>query len=691
VDKANSRAAIDDHLIRQRFGFVPDISTTPFNNAVRLRESSMSTSLVSTMPSNMAFHDLTPSHRVPKAAKSLLGLGSKFIVTPSKTTGSIEQTIRRFQRDFHLKVYFACECDEATELACAADFANQQRSKLYVKSKWNPTENDVPFWVTARLSKFFARVQRLFQQRRATSNLLPYQEEIMNSLLDDPTLLFPDTDKGLGPCAVEYSQYVEDCLVHLRNEECYQPLSEEEAESEVSQLTEKIELWLKKYKQILGKHAVGYIENHIKVNSNSPLGQFYILYKIHKGMKNGRWPTRPVCSDVTSITHGIGKWINEQLAPVQQAQKSYFKDSFALKEMLDNLVLPPNALLFTADATSMYTNIRTAPALQAVSSYLRTNYPNLSGNVEAIIDALHLVFENNLFKFGDTIWKQCSGTAMGTPPAPPWATIVFGITEDGFVPRWMITIPFYVRFIDDVLGVWLVHPITSTNDTNWENFQKDMNSLNGLEWECTTPSTSVNFMDLTITIKGGRLETSLFEKSQNLYLYIPPHSSHPKGVLTGLIFGQVLRVRRLCTHEADATAKLQQFFTRLTARGHHPNDLLPLFRRAEENAQNYLARNNDDQVRLRNRKLLQSQKQVFFHLQYHPEDPPTRDIQRLWQDYVAKPPGQKPVELMKNDAGDRVGFNKLVVAYSRPLNLRNRFSVRDIDGRGKPVSQCLAK
>jgi hypothetical protein len=381
MEKVRSSAALDDHHIKERFGFVPDPSITPFSNAVRLRESSMSTSFVSSMPTNMAFHDLTPSHRVPKAAKSLLGLGSKFIVTPSKTTGSIEETIKRFQRDFHLKVYFASECDETTELACAADFANQQRSKLYVKSKWNPTENDVPNWVTARLSKFFVRVQRLFRQRRAKSNLLPYQEAMMSSLLDDPTLLFPDTDKGLGPCAVEYSQYVEDCLVHLRNDECYKMLTEEEAQLEVTQLTEKIELWLKKYKRVLGKHAVGYIENHIKSNSSSPFGQFYVLYKIHKGMKNGRWPTRPVCSDVTSITHGIGKWLNEQLAPVQRAQKSFFKDSFELKKLLDELVLPPNALLFTADATSMYTNIRTAPALQAVSSYLRTNYPMLSGNV----------------------------------------------------------------------------------------------------------------------------------------------------------------------------------------------------------------------------------------------------------------------------------------------------------------------
>lgn len=131
------------------------------------------------------------------------------------------------------------------------------------------------------------------------------------------------------------------------------------------------------------------------------------------------------------------------LAPVQRVQGSYFKDSFALKEILDNLELPPNALLFTSDATSMYTNKKTSPALLAVSTYLRAEYPSLGGNVEALIEALHLVFENNLFKLDDTFWKQRSGTAMGTPPAPPWATVVYGLVERQFVPRWEPIVPFY--------------------------------------------------------------------------------------------------------------------------------------------------------------------------------------------------------------------------------------------------------
>jgi hypothetical protein len=59
------------------------------------------------------------------------------------------------------------------------------------------------------------------------------------------------------------------------------------------------------------------------------------------------------------------------LTPIQQAQPSYFRDSFVLKDILDKMRLPPNALLFTSNATLMYTNIETTPALEEVSKFLQ--------------------------------------------------------------------------------------------------------------------------------------------------------------------------------------------------------------------------------------------------------------------------------------------------------------------------------
>jgi hypothetical protein len=79
----------------------------------------------------MAFHDLTPNQSAPQAAKSLLGLGSKFIVKPTLTTGCIEKTTDRLNRDFKLRVYFAGDDDEIF-----AERDKEQSSKLRIKSTW---------------------------------------------------------------------------------------------------------------------------------------------------------------------------------------------------------------------------------------------------------------------------------------------------------------------------------------------------------------------------------------------------------------------------------------------------------------------------------------------------------------------------------------------------------------------------
>ena len=56
------------------------------------------------------------------------------------------------------------------------------------------------------------------------------------------------------------------------------------------------------------------------------------------------------------------------------------------------------------------------------------------------------------------IWCLISGTAMGTPPAPAWATIFYALHENKMVPRWSQNLMFYKRFIDDVIGIWLTDP-----------------------------------------------------------------------------------------------------------------------------------------------------------------------------------------------------------------------------------------
>ena len=161
--------------------------------------------------------------------------------------------------------------------------------------------------------------------------------------------------------------------------------------------------------------------------------------------------------------------------------------------------------------------------------------------------------KNNIMKFGDLYRKQVSGTAMGKPPAPSWATIYEGLREIKLLPRWEEHLPLFMRYIDDDIGGWALPADTSNEDASalWENFKAEMND-GCLQWEFSKLSKSVAFLDMKVKITpSGRLTTSLYEKPMALYLFIPPNSAHPPGTNVGHIMGNVLRIFCLNSDERD--------------------------------------------------------------------------------------------------------------------------------------------
>ena len=182
------------------------------------------------------------------------------------------------------------------------------------------------------------------------------------------------------------------------------------------------------------------------------------------------------------------------------------------------------------------------------------------------------------------------------------------------------------------------------------NWYSNNGMVCGLEWIFSKLCTTCNFMDLTISIRDSKFHTTLFEKEQNIYLYLPPHSSssHPKGVITGLAMGKILRIHCLCSDTPDADARIQEFLRQLLARGHTRDSLAHLFHRAEANALTYISRSPADHQALQQSKLEDAHSQLYFHLQYHPEDPQSRVIQELWWEYVSHPAGELPSAQMKN-------------------------------------------
>ena len=160
--------------------------------------------------------------------------------------------------------------------------------------------------------------------------------------------------------------------------------------------------------------------------------------------------------------------------------------------------------------------------------------------------------KNNILCLCDQYAKQVSGTAMGKPPAPPWATLFEGIHGIEFLPRWQEQLLLYVRFIDDIYSIWLPHMDPIVDEANWKALQAKVNDNHGLEWVFTKRSMSAIFLDMTTKIQlNGFIKTTLYEKPMALYLFMPSHSAHPPGVLVGHICGNVLRIFRLNSDEED--------------------------------------------------------------------------------------------------------------------------------------------
>ena len=290
---------------------------------------------------------------------------------------------------------------------------------------------------------------------------------------------------------------------------------------------------------------------------------------------------------------------------------------------------------------------------------------------DALITALKLMMLNNIFCFGDMTFKQLNGTAMGTPKAPPYTTIYYGIHEKNFLPKHNKHVIFYKQFIDDVFGIWIPHPNPQTDAQLWDEFKHSMNAFPRLTWEFEDPSDKVNFMDLTITIKNGHVSTSLFEKPLNLHLCIPPHSAHPPGLLPGIVHSTLFCIFTLCSDHDDRVLRTRVFFKRLQARDYKSDKIKSLFYKAITQAERYSGPTNSTR---------NDHTSVIFHVPFHPNDPPSYKIQQAWRDNIASPRYHVPLPHMRNPkTREKCNIERMIIAYRRPMNIGNLLSHRNLN------------
>jgi hypothetical protein len=606
-------------------------------------------------PDNVAYHNLCIGVTLPKNIKSLLGLGLNFIPTPLMTSSFDKDVdIERFRKDIFTKCWFTGTRDRPLP-------------PLFTRSNWQPPSQDIPHNLCQKINNFSQELNLIFSHHRCGSNLLPSQLRTLKQLKTDDNLIIFSSDKNLGPCIIDRSTYIFRAMFdHLLDTNTYRQLTLSDASGRITAVRHIIDNFLNKH--FSQHHSDRKFIQRCLENVKDPFSYFYLLAKVHKTP----WATRPIISVSGSLLQGLGKWVDHQLKIVCSQLPYIIRSSFDLSMTLRNMHIPLNAKLFSLDAVSMYTNIDTIHALKTITKYLQeTTIHNI--NKPALIDALRIVMTHNVFKFGDTFWVQLSGTAMGAPPAPNYATLYYCIHEIVNIPQHP-NLLYYGRYIDDGLGIWIPSINSISDDVDWKTFQ-DSVSFGKLKWEFTLRSKSLEFLDLTLKIQDNKIVTSLYEKKLNLYLYLPPHSCHPPGMIRGLVIGMIFRIKRLTSDETQIFPAIQQFYNRLLARGYSSYILIPIF-------QDAMKRNFSQQPKEESN----IGDRCFLHLNYHQKNIPTAIIQQLYNQNIIEPPNDIPFSQISNHRGQFLDNKRLTIAHHRHPNIGNLLSPRRMESSQNPVS-----
>jgi hypothetical protein len=134
----------------------------------------------------------------------------------------------------------------------------------------------------------------------------------------------------------------------------------------------------------------------------------------------------------------------------------------------------------------------------------------------------------------------------------------------------MSSLPSYSHYIDDVIGAWCHDTDPAIDRQNFLAFQESMNSFGTLTWEFMPLWKEIAFLDLTLHVMPQGIQSWLFEKPLNLYLYIPPHSTHAPEILCRLSIWH--DGAHLLPHQSLARQTIR------TAKPSHSSQVLPCCR-----------------------------------------------------------------------------------------------------------------
>lgn len=577
-----------------------------------------------------------------------------------------------FARRLRIKQYFNNSDNIQNDSNLRVTFKN---------TEWQPPRASAPveLYLNTVKEKFVNRLASMkqrntFPNKRFYTPNPPWLTKTLTGIKENKEIIVTEADKNMGTVVIKTSEYIKHALGQLNNQNIYISC-ETEPDFEA--------IWFS-LKEILAAHDslhFTYYNKEKKLTDTAKyllqlenrkelaLGSFYLLMKVHKTPVAGR----PIVSSINTITYFASKYIDRELQPIYKSIPSFLKSSQELLTILETLKFTNNrnCYILCADVDSLYPNIPIQKGLLMMEESIRTRNTRTSEKtrlsdktISLIMDLMKFVLDNNYFTFGNLIFKQKDGTAMGTPAAVVFACLFLDTHETRVIRTTGVKPILYKRYIDDIFAVFKTEADAKTfinafsNDVNLPTIKCSNVTINEQEGI---------FLDIKV-YKGDRflasnvLDTKVYQKPQNKYLYLPMNSFHPKSVFPSYITAELNRYRLICNNDNDFNDIKNDFLERLKERGYNPEYLSELF--AHTTPRETLLKRLRNQI-FQQEKPTKAKEKLIFKMQHMPQTKALRlkDCLELTDSMIQSGEGKI-----------LCGETNPIICYSNPPAIRSYFS-----------------
>ena len=359
------------------------------------------------------------------------------------------------------------------------------------------------------------RITNLLRDARLPPcNITPEECKALKSLKMSSDIYVLPADKGRATVILDRVDYDRKLQEMLNDQKTYRKLKKDPAPALERRMNSRL----------LALRRLNILPKELYDRLRSSGGHTPLLYGLPKVHKTGV-PLRPIVSFVNSPTYHLSKYLSRVLSPLVGHSQSAVRNSKDFVDSVKSLVVKSDELLVSFDVVSLFTNVPTDLAIDVARRRLSvddTLDDRTCLGVDDIISLLELCLDATFLSFRGVFYKQCFGTAMGSPVSVTLANLVMEDIEDRALSTFSPTPRFWKRYMDDTCTVL---PSDSINEFHDHLNSVDPNIQFTLEKE---EEGSLPFLDVLLSRDSdGAIRTSVFRKPTHTDKYLQFSSHHP--------------------------------------------------------------------------------------------------------------------------------------------------------------------